>query len=175
MTLRVASPIETRVAQVLQDYLPAEIDLIDAEEGEFTTPDVPAANYHLWDRRIVPGFPAICTRLSRTRPAETRPEGFGARFSAYHELDVLVHVQLATAGEDALKLKKLIQRYTAGIYRVLCVEKEGLQTAADPTRFAHLVTLRGPIDYGPEVNQESGTAVRTGTVPVDVWRIESRT
>jgi hypothetical protein len=174
MTMRLMSPIPARVIQVLQDFLPAELDLIDAEEGGDATPDVPVTNYHRYDRRPITAFPAIALRCLPTHVVDVRWDTFGQRGVFEHRIDVLVHLQIADAGDNALTLQTWMHRYTDGIFRVLCVMKEGLQTSADPTRFVELVTPAGDIDYGPQEPQAQGEIVRTGIVPIRVRRTEAR-
>jgi hypothetical protein len=174
MSLRGMSPIPARVIQVLQDFLPAELDLIDTEEGGDATPDIPAGNYHRYDRRPIPAFPAIAMRARASHLVDVRQDTFGQRAVWEHLIDVLIHVQLADAGDDAQSLQACLQRYVTGAFRVLVVMKEGLQTSADPTRFVELVSLAGDLDYGPQDTQAQGEIVRTGVVPLRVRRTEAR-
>lgn len=168
------SPVLARVAQVLQDYLPAELNLIDAEEGGDATPDVPASSYYLYDRRSISSFPAIALRPRPSRILQVLPLLMGQRVVAEHRVDVLFHDQLLDAGEDALALQMRVIRYAVGGFRVLCVMKEGLQTAADPTRWADLVLSAGDIDWGPQDDQGQGEIARTAVLPIAVRRTEVR-
>jgi hypothetical protein len=174
MTMRVMSPIPARVVQVLQDFLPAELDLIDAEEGGDPTPDIPNNNYFRYDRRPIPNYPALSMRVLSSRPVQVRQDTFGQRTVWEHRIDLLVHDLIADAGENALTLQQRLLRYTAALHRVLIVMKEGLQTSADPTRFVELVTAAGDMTYGPEEDQGQGELIRTATVPISVRRTEAR-
>jgi len=174
MSLRMASPIPARVIQVLQDYLPAELDLIDGEEGGDATPDIVV--FYQWDRQVLSTSeaPAITVELHGISPIDVKPDTFGRRLDAEYLMNVKVHVQRSQGSDDALRLQVLTHRYVAGIFRVLCVMKEGLETAADPTRFAESVTPGDePIDLGPDIDQ-TGTVVRTASVPIRIRRREPR-
>jgi hypothetical protein len=175
MSMRLMSPVPARVIQTLQDYLPDELNLIDTEEGASpATPDVPNGSYFTYPRALVTDFPAIRLRLGSSRIVDVRPDTFGQRVVAEHRVDVLVDVQLQDADGSALVLQQLVHRYMAGIFRVLCVYKEGLQTIADPTRWAELTLSAGDLNPGPEPAQAAGEMVRTGTVPIVVRRTEVR-
>lgn len=173
MTMRMFSPIADRVNQVLQDFLTAELALIDAEEGGLATPTIPSANYHEYLRLVVTAFPAIRTVVTGATPIETRADGFGQRLDAQYHVDVHVDATLDTAVDNELVLQRWVQRYTAGIFRVLTIFKDGLQTTADPVRFAEIVTPNGDVTIGPQAQQEVGIT-RGGVVPVNVRRREAR-
>lgn len=179
MTMRMQTPIPARVIQTLQDYLPAELDLIDGEEGDFTTPDIPNANYFDWDRRSPPAFPAFTMRLPLFDSIGVRPDTFGQRLDAGYLVECMAHVTLGASSPNPRRLQYLCYRYAAGLFRVLCVKYEGLQTIADPTRWGSptvttTVEPGGRVTLSPEPEQESGEVVRTVTVPIIVRRIEAR-
>jgi len=176
MSLRMPSGLPARVIQVLKDYLPAELDLIDIEEGsDFVTPDVAVDNYHEWDRHLfTKPYPAISMAVLRARVLEIQPVSFGSRIHAIYEIDVKAHVALDAGSDDALRLQQLAFRYATGIARVLAVQKNGLETAADPViRDKTYVRLR-ELRWGPEVNQREGQMTRTATVGIDIDKTESR-
>lgn len=174
MSLHLASGIPARVIQVLKDYLPAELDLIDAEEGEFTTPDIAADAYFEWERPLGVKFPMFTMAVRRARVLEVQPVNFGSRMHAIYEIDVMAHVGLDTASDDALKLQKLAFRYGSGMARVLCIQKAGLETIADPViRDKTYVRLR-ELRWGPEEAQARGQMTRTATVGLDIDKTESR-
>jgi len=175
MAIRMMSGLPARIIQVLKDYLPAELDLIDVEEGDgVVTPDIPAGSYYEWNREFIPEYPACSVRIVSSSPVEVRPDTFGQRVDAHHLLELRFHATLAQAGSEPDVLQKLMERYVAGAVRVLCVMKEALQTAADPTRFVEIVTWAGAATYGPEVEQEDGAIVRSAILPIDVRRREER-
>lgn len=176
MALRLMSGLPARVAQVLKDFLPAELDLIDAEEADgITTPDVANANYYEWDQQVIPKFPACSIRTVSSAPVEVRPDTFGRRVDARHRLDVMFHATLQeVVGSDPLVLQKLMHRYVNGAMRVLCLMKEALQTSADNVRFLELVEWAEAATYGPEEAQGDGAIVRTATLPISVRRREER-
>ena len=177
MALRMASAIPARVIQVLQDRLPAELDLIDAEEADgITTGDVSNEDYFEFDRDMLHAdqFPAVTLNLREIDPIEVLPDLHGQRLDARYIVDVKIHVRRQIDVDDATRLQKLIHRYTAGIFRVLFVMYEKLQTIADPTQFAEIVTPAGSVNLGPEAAQGSGSFVRTATIPVSVRRREAR-
>ena len=77
MALRMASAIPARVIQVLQDRLPAELDLIDAEEADgITTGDVSNEDYFEFDRDMLHAdqFPAVTLNLREIDPIEVLPD-----------------------------------------------------------------------------------------------------
>ena len=175
MSIRMMSGLPARIIQVLQDYLPAELDRIDAEEADgITTADVPAANYYEWDQKYIPHMPAVTIRPMASIPIEVRTTLMGERVDALHRLDVCFHLTIADADSNPLTMLKLLERYISGAVRVLCVTKEALQTSADPTRVVELVTWAEPATYGPEVEQEDGAVVRSATLPIAVRRREAR-
>jgi hypothetical protein len=176
MAIRMMSGLPERVIQVLKDFLPAELDLIDAEEADsITTPDIGADDYHEWDRPVIHEFPACSIRPVSSRPVEVLSEGFGKRVDAVHRLDVSFHVVIAQATDsDPQMMQDLLFRYITGAMRVLCVTKEALQTTADPTRFVEIVTWFGEATYGPGVEQDDGAIVRSAVLPIAVRRREER-
>jgi len=175
-----ASGLPTRIIEVLRDYLPAELDLIDTEQADgIVTPDVPTDRYWEWDRPLLPSFPAVTIAVGRARPVETLPAGQGSRLHAWYDVEVKFHVDagvadgLAGAYDTAQVLQRLCFRYGAAGYRVLCDQKDRLQTVADPTLYAHQVRLV-EVRWGPEQSQESGQKTRTAVVAVEVRKIEAR-
>ena len=177
MAMRLMSGLPARVIQGLKDYLPAELDLIDAEEIDgITTPDIAAADYYEYDRKAIPEFPACTIRTVSSLPVEIKPDGFGRWADVFHRLDVMLHATLAQEATPSApdQLQKLMHRYVAGAIRVLCVMKEALQTSADPTRFVTICEWVGEASYGPEEDQDEGVVVRTATLPIRIRRIEQR-
>jgi len=183
MAIRLMSPIPARLIEVLQDYLPAELDLIDAEEADgVVTPDIPTnpACWHALDKKLIVEFPAFSVRGLGSRPNDVKPDTFGRRVDADHRLDLMFHASIGVApGASPLNLQKIMHRYVNGAIRVLCLMHEGLDTVADPTRWGspNTTTVCEWVDeatYGPETEQEGGAIVRTATLPVRVRRIENR-
>ncbi len=183
MALHLACAIPARIVRVLKDYLPAELDLIDASMADgITTPDVPdATGYHQWEPGLLVDVPACLIRVVSSTPlpvAGTYPAGFGARGDFLHRFDVMFRVSrpdAATAGSDSpLGMQALLMRYIAGAYRVLCIQKAQLETAADPVAWASEVRMAGSADYGPQPGEAEGTVQRTATLPIDVRLIEAR-
>lgn len=182
MSLRLMTPIGARVITVLQDFLPAELDLIDAEESDgITTPDI--RFWHAFDRKVITEYPAFSLRAASsipTGPSGVREDGMGRRVDAVHRLDLMFHATLQNiSGSEPAKLQSLMHRYVNGAMRVLCIMKDGLQTVTDPTRWGspNATTVCEWLDeatYGPETEQEGGIVVRTATLPVRVRRIEAR-
>jgi hypothetical protein len=170
------SGLANRVCQVLQDYLPAELALIDAEEADgLTTAVILSANYHQWDRTVIPEYPACSIRLVSSTPTPAAgifPDTFGSQIDAWHRIDVMFHV-VASAGPPT-DLQALLVRYITGAVRVLFIQKVGLATIADPTDDASWMTWPESAVYGPDELQESGAIVRTATLPIAVRRIEIR-
>ena len=173
MALRMMSALPARIIQVLIDYLPTELNLIDAEEADgITTGDIAAGNYYEWDRQTIPEYPACSIRVVSSSPIEIQPDLFGRQAYVRHRIDVMFHV--TNKEGDALRLQKLLFRYVTGAMRVLCVMYEGLQTALDPVRYVSLVTWTDRAVYGPDEEQDDGSIVRTATLPLDVLTFEKR-
>jgi len=179
MPIRQMTPIPARVVQVLKNFLLAETTLIDAEENDaIVTPQIPAANYFDYDRKLLAEFPACTIRALSSSPVDVKPNLMGSRVDGRHRLNVMFHATIAQA-RDGRTLEKLMQRWANGAARVLAILKDGLETSADPTRWGSPnvtteVYWTEPITYGPESDQGDGTIVRTATLPINVRRIELR-
>jgi len=172
MTLRMGSGLSQRIIQVLKDYLPGEVSMVDGEEGGAATPAVPAANYHTWDRPLPTSFPAITVSVNRPRPLGVLPELFGSRIHANYEVTIKVHV-LCSGTDGPLQLQEQCYRYSAAVIRVLCIRFTGLETVADPVRNVSMVRWR-EADFGPTAEQAGGAVARTAMIGVDVEKTEAR-
>jgi len=71
MSTPLGSDIEARIIQVLSDYLPAELDLVDVQRGGAATPDI--GTYLAGPRPAQHLFPAITVNVARYEPTEIRP------------------------------------------------------------------------------------------------------
>lgn len=175
MPIRMMSGLPERLIHVLQDFLPAELDLIDAEEADgLVTPDIAAGSYYEWDQQTIPEYPACAIRPVSSMPFEVLADTFGQRVDARHRFDILFHATLAQTNSDPALLQRLLFRYVTGAVRVLCIMKDALQTTLDPARFVERTTWAGEATYGPEVEQEDGAIVRSATLPIHVRRREER-
>jgi hypothetical protein len=175
MTMRLGSPIAGRIIQVLKDYLPAELALIDAEEGGDATPLPGTDGWWDWDRPLLTSWPAIRIRDKGFAVLEIYASQMGSRVNAIHDVDILYDFALNTAAEDAESLIASCKRAAAGIVRVLCVMHEGLDTVADPIRWPGLESVKPTrADYGPQQGQGTGQQARTAVVSLAVQRIETR-
>jgi hypothetical protein len=183
MAIRLMGPIVGRIILVLQDYLPAELDLIDAYEAanggiSLTTPDI--LYWNDWDRMLIPEYPAFSARTVSSLPIDVKPDTFGQRITASHRIDLMFHATMQNVqGSNPRDLQAILHRYIAGAARVLCVMKERLQTVSDPTEWGSpgsrtVCRWQDEATYGPETEQEGGAIVRTATLPVRVERAEVR-
>jgi len=172
MSIRIASGLPERIIQVLKDFLPAELDLIDAEEWGEATPDVAVADYHPWDRPLITKFPAITVAVLRARPLETHPQPFGSEVHWSIDVDVSAHFSV-TQDDTWQRMQVHCFRYGAGLFRVLCIQKVLLETSGDPNLWAHDVRCRD-LRFGPETAQAGGTVTRTVTLGIEVTKIETR-
>jgi hypothetical protein len=173
MALTMMGPLPDRVIQVLQDFLPEELDQVDIEMADgIVTPDIEERNYFNRDRRVIANYPALTIRIVASNPIEVRPKQFGSRVDAKHDLEVIVHV-VASQG-DAETLQALMARYAAGIIRVLCIQRERLGTTLDPAAFVDIVEWLRPISYSPMPTQTEGAIVRSVTIPLSIRRREVR-
>ena len=169
MTLLIAIPLSARIIQVLKDFLPAELDLIDTEANDgITTPDIPTANYHETVVNPVPETPAILVNVATATVVERRVLLMGGTSNVQVLLNVMVVTALDDAGEDALTLQQFTMRYVAGIYRTLTIRHERLDTIASSSAFVENTVIAGALDYGPDATQEPGAMVRTGIVPLNI-------
>lgn len=176
MTMRMIQPVVDRVIQVLRDFLPAELDLIDAEEGQAATPDVANGNYWSYLRPVVIDFPAVRIEVKGTTINEVdNLTGLlsARRIDAYHRIEVWIDAQAVTAEDDAGTLQRWMMTYSKAVFRVLCVAKPGLETALDPVLWATSVEPDGEIRIHAATDQE-GAIVRSAVVPIRVRRIENR-
>lgn len=181
MSLLLMSPVLARAQQVLKDFLTAELALLDtAAADSFTTPAIPVANYHDWNRLGIPEFPACTVEGEQTIPVGVLASGMGSRVDGVHRINLMFHATLANvSGGQPRDLQKLMHRYVAGAVRVLTIQHDGLDTVADPVRWGSpgvttIATWSQAATYGPEEEQGDGAIVRTATLPIDVRRIEPR-
>ena len=182
MSIRMTGGLGARVVQVLEDYLPAELDLIDTEESDgITTPDIATTDYHAWDIKKIPEYPACSLEYVTTRELEKSPYvSASRRVTDEHRIIVKFHVTKAVAARSGVSVPEdvqaLIRRYVAGGRRVLCVVYNRLQTTGDPNPFAgvEVVDFAGEATYGPEQDQADGAIAITGTLPITIRRRETR-
>jgi hypothetical protein len=172
VTMRMTVGLGARIIQVVRDFLPAELNLVDSDNGGLATPDIPNANMFEWNRPLINAFPALVLAFSSPQIIEMRGLLMGDRLHAIYPVDVRVHV-LGEGPDDAHRLQELSFRYVLALTRILTDQKHGLETALDPVRYVHLVRLRG-VFFGPDVNQDEGQITRTSAVMLDVERIEQR-
>lgn len=174
MALRGMSGVPARVVQVLTDFLPAELDLIDGEESDgITTPDV--GFWYEWDIKAIAQFVACSVVAVSSTPTMIHMAGMGSRSDAMHRIDVKFHATIAQEGAPStpFQLARLMYRYITGAIRVLCIMHPTLDTTADPTIWAVTTIWAGEATYGPEEEQD-GQIIRTATLPISVRRIEER-
>ena len=174
MTILMATGLAARIVQVLKDFLPAQLDLIDTAAADSeTTPDVSASlGYHVVERRPMVDFPAIEVLTLGATPVELLSKGHGSRLAGDYQVTLLIHVHLRDADDDAAILRRHLDAYVAGVMTVLGILHEGLDTTGDPMRFTEQVDWVGTVNYGPEPDQAEGQLVRTATVPLTLRRRE---
>ena len=171
MSTILGSDISARIITVLEDYLPAELDLIDIQRGGSATANISA--YYAGSRPVVPIYPSITVDVQRWEITEARPVSLDTGRLGY-DAHALVGVHVQTVGEDVNRMRDLAERYMAGVVRVLVIRKDGLETALDNTRMSGScegVRMDGDavvIDEG----QGSGAMIRSVKIPLVVWMIE---
>lgn len=175
MTLRMFNGVTARLAQVVRDYFNTELANVDAEEGGNATPQLPVDHIDEWDRPLITGWPWLTMAPGRSPIYEIQPRLMGDRIHADYYVDLKFHLQLDSAGDNAFVLQTRAFRYGSALVRVLCDQKDGLETIADPTRYVTRVKLRSEIDWGVQVNQGSGSITRTVVIPIAVEKTEPRT
>jgi hypothetical protein len=148
----------------LEDFLPAELDLIDAQRGGDPTPDILA--YLGGPRPVVNIYPGCNVDAKRTIIVTAWEDDVSTgRFDYIRHLEVALHVQMT--GEDSNRMRDLAERYEAAALRVLLAKKTGLETVADPVRFAQMVRPDGESTTVDE-EQSSGAFVRSVRIPIAV-------
>lgn len=172
MPIRGAEYAVTRVTATLQAQLPAELDLIDAEMGDFSLDDVPDAAYLEYEATasLVEHPLAIIVNAEATEPMQltTHTNSPGV----YHcEHRIVVRVDLKDSGnEEPAVTKKRVLRYARAIERVLAIKyptlpNAGVETVQSVKRIdAAIYVLDG---------QEPGQFVRSATIPFMVTNYET--
>lgn len=150
--------------------MPTELDLIDAQRGGDPSPDIAA--YLAGPRPVVDIYPSANVDVQELEFNEVRAEDNPGRIQYRAHSELAFHVQ--STGQDTNTMRDLAERYMAAGIRVLFFRKNGLQTVADPTRFASYVEPRGNAKFLDE-EQNSGALVRSARLPFSVWMIESLT
>jgi len=125
MAIRGAEYAVSRMVTILQTYLPAELDLIDAEEADsITMDDVANAQYYRGevDDQHTPEYPAIVVDARASNPiAITSTTHSPGTDQSEHEVVVSVLMN-NSANESKSDLKKRILRYARAVVRVLAIK-----------------------------------------------------
>lgn len=173
MPLLMFEGLTARIVQVLQDYLVTELANVDTDAGGAATP--PPLDYFEWDRPSIVRYPAIALVPGRSKTYEVKSKSFGDRLHADYNIDLKAQLAIDTASDDAMTLQRWAFRYGVAMVRILCDQKDGLETIADPVRYVSRVKLRDEVDWGVPSTQKTGQQTRTVVVPIAIERIESRT
>ena len=130
MAIRGAEYAVARMITILQTYLPAELDLIDAEEADgITMDDVANAEYYQGevDDQHTPEYPAIVVDARSSIPISiTSTTHSPGTDQSDHEIVVSVLMN-NSANESKATLKKRILRYARGVVRVLAIKYPTLE------------------------------------------------
>lgn len=163
-----ASDVPSRIIQVLEDFLPAELDLIDTERGGDPTTDIAA--FYGGPRPALSIFPSVNVDSKRVSFTNIYEDDLSTgQFDYTRHVEVAAHLQ--STGQDTNDMRDRAERYEAGILRVLCAKKTGLETTANPIRWAMMVRPDGePTTVDEE--QSSGALVRSVRIPIAVRMIE---
>lgn len=174
MAIRGAEYVVARVVSILQTYLPTELDLIDAEEGDsITMDDVANAQYYQGelDDQHSPEYPAIIVdALSSTPIAILTTTHSPGSEQADHEIVVSV-LMTNSNNESKADLKKRILRYARGISRVLSIKYPTLPSGGAPTVVSVKRVGAGETLYQAE--NENSVYLRTATIPFVVQTYEN--
>ena len=169
MATAFASDVTARINTVLEDFLPTELDLIDMERSGDATPDIAA--YYGGPRPSQSIFPNVNTDSKRISFTNIFEDDLSTgQFDYSMHVEVAANVQ--STGEDTNRMRDLAERYQAGITRVLCAKKTGLETVLDPIRWAFMVKPDGEPTFVDE-EQGSGSFVRSVRIPIAVRMIEA--
>lgn len=165
-----ATDVPTRVIQVLEDYLGAELDLVDAERGGEATPDI--VNFFGGPRPLLNVYPCITVDSKQDQEIDGRGISWDGIGRSQRDLSVEVAAHIQTTGQDTNRMRDLAERYFAAIVRILRHRHDGLETIADPVRFATSVTRPDPATFVDE-QQSSGAIVRSVRIPFRIQLIET--
>lgn len=165
-----ATDVPARVMQVLGDYLAAELDLVDAERGGDATPDI--TDFFGGPRPLLNKFPCITVDSKQDQEIDGRGISWDGVGRSQRDLSVEVAAHIQTTGQDTNRMRDLAERYFAAIVRILRHRYDGLETIADPHRFATSVTRPDPATFVDE-EQSSGAIVRSVRIPFRIQIIET--
>lgn len=174
MAIRGAEYAVARMVTILQTYLPAELDLIDAEEADgITMDDVANAEYYQGevDDQHTPEYPAIVVDVRASNPiAITTTTHSPGTDQSDHEIVVSVLMN-NSANESKAILKKRILRYARAIVRVLAIKYATLPDGAAPTVFRVWREGAGRALY--KDSEDETTYLRTAEIPFLVQTYEN--
>lgn len=170
MAILLGSDIEARIAAVLQENIAAQLALIDAARAGETTPAI--TTYYLGPRPLVNYCPSIQIEVKSWSFREDRGISMDTTGRGHYDAKTEVAAHVQSVGADTNRMRDLAQRYIGAIQRVLLYDKDGLQTVADPTRFAQIVERDGVVTVVDEL-QSSGALVRSARLPLSIEMLEA--
>lgn len=171
MPIKGAELAVTRITATLQAYLPAELDLIDAEMADgLTLEDVTDIYEHEAPISLVPSPLCIVVNAESSEPVEiTTHTNSPGIYDCEHRIVVRFEMK-NTGNEEPQTMKKRVLRYARAIERVLAIKYPTLPNAGVET-----VTYVRRIDSATYLQdgQEAGESVRTATIPFIVRNYEA--
>lgn len=127
MSVRGIEYVLDRIVAILQDSLPAELDLIDAERADgISLEDVPNGAYYKYANQVplVENSRAILVTPQATQPLSLDSginQAGQSRYMALHRADVEVHLKDVNLEEPQTTQSRLL-RYALAIERVLMMK-----------------------------------------------------
>lgn len=170
MAIKGAEYAAARIVSTLQTYLPAELDLIDAEMADgITLEDVSNAKYYSYEAEAgsLDESPAITVNVEATEPlmllSTTNSPGLDR---SRHRVMVGVHMKNEGNEADPATMKKRVLRYARAITRILVNKYPTLGGTVLST------TREGEATYISQ-DQEPGNYVRSAKIPIVVETYEA--
>lgn len=176
MPIRGAEYAVRRMTTTLQTYLPAELDLIEAEEADgLALVDVAAAAYlefessaSLVEHALAITLDAKQSRTLRTSSITNSP---GLQH-AEHEIVIGLHLK-DVDNETPDITKRRVMRYARGIERVLAIRYPTMPLAGSETVFSVSRENAGEVLYRLNEEQGEGQFVRSAVIPFLVTTYEA--
>lgn len=162
----------------LQTYLPAELDLIDAEEADgVTLADVDNAAYLEFESEAALVEHALAITINpddggTETIALTSISHTPGNVHAEHAITVAVHLK-DVENETPEVTKRRVMRYARAVERVLAVKYPTMPDAGAETVFSVSRLGAGPMRYRLNEEQAEGQHVRSAVIPFLVTTYES--
>jgi hypothetical protein len=173
MAIKGAEYAVTRMTATLQTYLPAELDLIEAEMADAVTlDDVPNGAYLEYeaDAALVEHALAITVNVIDTEPIEIKSTTNNPGVAhADHNITVGFHLK-DTYNEEPHVTKRRVLRYARAIERVLAIKYPTAPSGGAETVIR--IRREEAMTYRLNEEQAEGQSVRSAAIPFIVTTYE---